>query len=367
MMELAWGEDFTALADVSRSVFARYSPLEDRSHAVPFAEQLAQLAELGWLQLGDPGDTNDESPALATIAGIFVEMGRALAATPLLELTTARDAALVIGTEPALALAERIGAGTTAVLPVLASAEWGTTVSYADGVLTGTALAVGYADRADAFLVHAAHPVHAGGGESIVALVEPGPSVAVEAMPNMGEHPMSALTFHDIVVAGDAVLARGADADRAVEVATQRADVLRAAQVHGAGLRLLDMTVRYAKERHQFGGPIGRFQAVQYLCTDLAVAAHLTSAHARSAAAALDTGADPQPHLGLMRRQAAKAAGQMVHSAHEVHAGIGYMVESDVHLFTDAAKRWQFDFGSAARNDAEIVTALDRIYPGGTR
>lgn len=364
MMELAWGEDFTALADVSRSVFARCSPLEDRSHVVPFAEQVAQLAELGWLQLGDPGGTDDESPALATIAGIFVEMGRALAATPLLELTTARDAALVIGTETALALAERIGAGTSVVLPAFASPEWGTTVSCADGVLAGTALAVGYADRADAFLVHA---VDAGGGESIVALVEPVPSVVVEAMPNMGEHPMFAVTFDDVAVAESTVLARGADADRAVEVAGQRADVLRAAQVHGAGLRLLDMTVRYARERHQFGGPIGRFQAVQYLCTDLALAAHLTSAHVRSAAAALDTGADPQPHLGLMRRQAARAAVQMVHSAHEVHAGIGYMVESDVHLFTDAAKRWQFDFGSAARNDAEIATALDRTYSGATR
>jgi alkylation response protein AidB-like acyl-CoA dehydrogenase len=361
MMELVWGEDFAALADVSRSVFARYSPLEDRSHAVPFAEQVAQLAELGWLQLGDPGGTDDESPALATIAGIFVEMGRALAATPLLELTTARDAALVIGTEPALALAERIGTGTSAVLPVLPSTEWGTAVSCADGVLSGTALAVGYADRADAFLVHA------GGGDGIVALVEPGPSVVVEAMANMGEHPMFAVTFDDVAVAESTVLARGADADRAVEVAGQRADVLRAAQVHGAGLRLLDMTVRYAQERHQFGGPIGRFQAVQYLCTDLALAAHLTSAHVRSSAAALDTGADPQPHLGLMRRQAARAAVQMVHSAHEVHAGIGYMVESDVHLFTDAAKRWQFDFGSAARNEAEIVTALDRTYPGATR
>lgn len=363
-MDLAWGEDFAALADVGRSVFARWSPLEDRSRTVPFAEQVARLAELGWLQLGDPGGADDESPSLATIAGIFVEMGRALAATPLLELTTARDAALVVGTEPARALAEHIGAGATVVLPVLPSADWGSSPSLADGVLTGTALAVGYADRADAFLVHAdsGEP-----GGSILALVEPGPSIAVEAMPNLGEHPMFALTFHDVAVGGDAVLARGRDADRAVEVATQRADVLRAAQVHGAGLRLLDMTVRYAKERHQFGGPIGRFQAVQYLCTDLALAAHLTSVHARSAAAALDSGADPQPHLGLMRRQAARAALQVVHSAHEVHAGIGYMVESDVHLFTSAAKRWQFDFGPAARNDADIVAALDPTSAGAAR
>ena len=360
-MELAWGEDFAALADVSKSVFARYSPLEDRSNNVPFADQIAQFAELGWLQLGDPTGLDADSPPLATIAGVFVEMGRALVGTPLLDLTMARDAALAIGTEKSAGIAERIGNGEAVVIPVFPSTDWGSGVSYENGVLNGVALAVGYADHADSFLVHAR------AGENIVAVVESSSSLGLEAMPNMGEHPMFAVTFDNVPVADAAVLARGCDADHAVEVAEQRGAVLRAAQVYGAALRLLDMTVLYAQQRHQFGGPIGRFQAVQYLCTDIAIAAHLTSAHARSAAAALDAGVDPQPHIGLMRKQAAKAALQMVHSAHEVHAGIGYMIESNVHLFTDAAKRWQYDFGSAARNNAEIVSALDRIYTGARR
>lgn len=357
-MELAWGEDFAALAEVSKSVFARYSPLDDRSNDVPVADQIAQFAELGWLQLGDPSGADDDSPSLGTIAGIFVEMGRSLAGTPLLDLTIARDAALVIGTEQSAGVAERIGNGRSVVIPVFPSADWGSAVSYENGTLNGVALAVGYADHADSFLVHA------GGGESVVVGIDSSSAIGLEAMPNMGGHPIFAVTFDGVPVSDAAVLARGGDADRAVHVAEQRGAVLRAAQVYGAGLRLLDITVRYAQERNQFGGPIGRFQAVQYLCTDIAIAAQLTSAHARSAAGAIDAGIDPQPHIGLMRKQAAKAALQIVHSAHEVHAGIGYMVESNVHLFTDAAKRWQYDFGSAARNDAEIVSALDRIYTG---
>ncbi|MFD6882737.1 acyl-CoA dehydrogenase family protein [Rhodococcus sp. NPDC060084] len=360
-MELAWGEDFTALADVSKSVFARYSPLEDRSNTVPLVEQVAQFAELGWLQLGDPTGADADSPSLATIAGIFVEMGRALAATPLLELTMSRDAALVIGTDEATSLAERIGNGEVVVVPVFPSPEWGSTVTYENGVLNGVALAVDHADSADSYLVYAA------GRESVVAVVQPSSVAGVEAMPNMGGHPLFAVRFDSTPVTDAAVLARGLDADRAVEVAAQRGAVLRAAQVYGAGLKLLDMTVLYAQQRHQFGGPIGRFQAVQYLCTDIAIAAHFTSVHTRAAAAALDSGLDPQPHIGLMCKQAAKAALEIVHSAHEVHAGIGYMVESNVHLFTDAAKRWQFDFGSATRNDADIVAALDHIYTGAGR
>ncbi|WP_336882531.1 acyl-CoA dehydrogenase family protein [Rhodococcus globerulus] len=357
-MDLAWGEDFAALADVGKSVFARYSPLEDRSNSVPIADQVAQFAELGWLQLGDPIGADGDSPSLSTIAGIFVEMGRTLAGTPLLDLTMARDAALVIGTETSAGIAERIGNGEAVVIPVFPSAEWGSALTYENGVLRGVALAVGYADCADSFLVYAVT------GESIVAVVDSRSSISIEAMPNMGEYPMFAVTFDDVLVPDAAVLARGGDAVRAVEVAEQRGAVLRAAQVYGAALRLLDITVLYAQQRHQFGGSIGRFQAVQYLCTDIAIAAHLTSAHARSAAGALDAGIDPQPHIGLMRKQAAKAALQIVHSAHEVHAGIGYMVESNVHLFTNAAKRWQYDFGAAAENNDSIVSAITRIYEG---
>ena len=357
-MDLAWGEDFTVLAEVSKSVFERYSPLPDRTRAVPFADQVAQFAELGWLHLGDPTGSDPDSAPLATIAAVFVEMGRALAATPLLELTTARDAALLVGGAAGKGLADAIGEGESLVVPVFPAPEWGASLSFDGGTLSGAALAVDHADHADRLLVHA------GGAESALVVVEVGPHIRVDEMPNIGDHPMFSVTFDAAPVADSGVLARGNDADHAVATAEQRRDVLRAAQLYGAGLQLLDMTVQYAGERHQFGGPIGRFQAVQYLCTDLAIAAHLTSAHARSAAAALDSGNDPQPHIGLLRRQAAKAALEIVHSAHEVHAGIAYMVESNVHLFTSAAKRWQYDFGSAARNNTEIVSALDRIYTG---
>lgn len=360
-MNLAWGEDFDVLAEVSRSVFTRYSPLEDRSNHVAFAEQVAQFAELGWLCLGDPSGEDPDSASLATIAAVFVEMGRSLAATPLLELTLARDAALAAGTEVSRDLAEQIGNGSVAVIPVFPSVEWDSVVTCENGVLNGVALAVGHAGDADRFLVHA------GGSEKVLALVSPGSRIAVEEMPNMGGHPMFALTFDSAPVADSDVVARGRTAEDAVRTAELRCAVLRAAQVHGAGLRLLDMTVLYANQRHQFGGPIGRFQAVQYLCTDLAIATHLTGAHARSTAGVLDAGVDPNPHIGLLRRQAAKAAQVMVHSAHEVHAGIGYMVESNVHLFTDAAKRWQYDFGSAARNNEVITSALERIYLGAGR
>lgn len=350
-MELMWGEDFEVLADVSKSVLAHHSPLEDRTQQVPLAQQVAQFAELGWLGLGDPLGVDPDSPTLATIAGIFVEVGRALAATGLLELTVARDAALAAGSESGATLAKAIEAGEQIVVGVFDAAIWNGTAGERNGVVTGQIPAVDWADEADSFLVYLT------GATPRLALV-PAQAVRREAMPNLGGHNWSVLHFDEVALADVQVIAEGEAATAAVRLAVQRRDVLRAAQVYGAGLRLLEMTVRYAGERRQFGGPIGRFQAVQYLCTDIAVGAHLTSAHVRAAAAELDAGRDPQLHLGLLRKQAAKTALEMVHCAHEVHAGIGYMVESNVHLFTNYAKRWQYDFGSSASNDAAVVQAL---------
>lgn len=357
-MELAWGEDFTALAEVSKSVFARYSPLEDRSNNVLFADQVSQFAELGWLQLGDANGTDEDGATLGTIAAVFVEMGRALAETPLLDLTVARDAATLVGTATATELASRIGDGEAVVIPTFLTGNWGSAVAIDGGTASGRVLGVGYADQADSFLVHAFDA-----GESLLLHVD-ATDANVEPMPNVGGYPMFSVTLADVTVVDGRILARGADADRVIDRASQRGAVMRAAQVYGAGMRLLDTTVLYAKQRHQFGGAIGRFQAVQYLCTDIAVNTHVTSAHTRAAAAALDAGGDGRPYVDLMRNQAALTAREMVHCAHEVHAGIGYMVESDVHLFTNAAKRWQYDFGDATENNGSIVAAITRIYEG---
>lgn len=357
-MELTWGEDFAALTDVSRSVFARYSPLEDRSNTVAFADQVRQFAELGWLQLGDANGTDEDGAGIGTISAVFVEMGRALAETPLLDLTVARDAATLVDTVAATELANRIGDGESVVIPTFLTGNWGSAVTVDSGTVSGRVLGVGYADQADSFLVHAVEA-----GESLLLQVDAA-DAKVEPMPNVGGYPMFGVTLAGVTVIDDRILARGADADRAIDRASQRGAVLRAAQVYGAGMRLLDMTVAYAKQRHQFGGAIGRFQAVQYLCTDIAVHTHVTSAHTRAAAAALDAGDDGRPYVDLMRNQAALTAREMVHCAHEVHAGIGYMVESNVHLFTNAAKRWQYDFGDAAEVNRSIVSAITRIYEG---
>lgn len=361
-MELIWGEDYDVLADVARSVFQRLSPLTERDMTTDYRSHVGQLVQLDWLTLGDPRGGTAAAAGLGSMAAVFVELGRSLVHSPLLSLTTARDVALLCGSPRAEELAIRIGSGETAVLPALTDPTWGQPAPVLrDGVLNGTVLAVPYADNADVLLVAAT----AKGNDEVLVAVQRGPQVEVEAMPNLGEYSLCAVTFSDVSVGESEILARGEAARTAISTARSRALVLSAAQVYGAGQALLDRTVRYAQERRQFGGPIGRFQAVQYLCTDIAVGVHLTSAFVRDAARRLDQGSDAALEVALMSKQARMTAEEMVHSAHEVHAGIGFMVESDVHLFTKAAKKWAFDFGGDHRNDGTILAELQRDMIGG--
>lgn len=356
-MDVAWGEDYDVLAEVAKSVFTRFSPLTDRHKDIDFQAQHTQFRNLDWLDLGDATGLSTEGAALGSIAAIFVEMGYALVDGPLLELMMARDAAMVVGSADAMDLASAIGSGELSVATNLASGGWGPALTFNNGILSGTALAISYADRVDSFLFEAVD-----GNERVLMSVQAGAGVQLVPMPNLGDYPMFAVTI--TAEAEVREMARGDSAETAVETAKNRAAVLRAAQVHGAGRRLLETTVQYATERHQFGGPIGRFQAVQYLCTDIAIDVHLTSLYVRSAANAIDLRSDAQPHVALMSKHTVKTAREMVHAAHEVHAGIGYMVESNVHLFTKAAKRWQYDFGKEADLDSAVTAAVDHLYEG---
>ncbi len=123
--------------------------------------------------------------------------------------------------------------------------------------------------------------------------------------------------------------------------------VTRALLIAGALQRVLDMTVRYANERRQFGKPIGRFQAVQQ---NLA----LLAGHAAAAAAAADMGADAfaaglrLPGMAVAKARAGEAAGAGAAIAHQVHGAIGFTYEHSLHVLTRRLWSWRDEWGGEA-------------------
>jgi alkylation response protein AidB-like acyl-CoA dehydrogenase len=134
--------------------------------------------------------------------------------------------------------------------------------------------------------------------------------------------------------------------------------VHRAFDALGAAARLLEMTVSYAGQREQFGTPIGSFQAVKHHCADMAVAVEAGRATLWAAALALDS-ASAAPRSRAASAAAAytkSAAAKVAGTALQVHGGIGFTWEHDLHLFLRRIKVDEAFNGSVAEHRAALLS-----------
>ncbi|BBX17104.1 acyl-CoA dehydrogenase [Mycolicibacterium duvalii] len=133
--------------------------------------------------------------------------------------------------------------------------------------------------------------------------------------------------------------------------------VHRAFDALGAAARLLDMTVEYAGQREQFGAPIGSFQAVKHHCADMVVAVESARASLWAAALALDTldSAVRSRAASAAAAYAKSAAAHVAGNALQVHGGIGFTWEHDLHLLLRRIKVDEAFNGTVAEHRAALV------------
>jgi alkylation response protein AidB-like acyl-CoA dehydrogenase len=155
-------------------------------------------------------------------------------------------------------------------------------------------------------------------------------------------------------------LSTTAGLDRGLSVAT----TALAAEMVGGMQRTLDITVDYAKTRKQFGKAIGSFQAVQHQCADM----YLETESARSAvyyaAWALQEGApDAAAAVSIAKLYASDAARTVGNRGIQIHGGMGFTWENDLHLFYRRAKASETMLGDATfhreRLAQLVIDALD--------
>jgi alkylation response protein AidB-like acyl-CoA dehydrogenase len=146
------------------------------------------------------------------------------------------------------------------------------------------------------------------------------------------------------------------------EAATELLDrgaTATAAETLGAADRVLEMAVAYAKERVQFGKPIGSFQAVKHRCADMLVdveGMRSTVYHAAWSLAAGDPGATVAASTAKV--WCADAGRRVMSSGLQVHGGIGFTWEHDLHLFLKRAQLDQVTFGDAPAHRERLATLL---------
>jgi alkylation response protein AidB-like acyl-CoA dehydrogenase len=135
--------------------------------------------------------------------------------------------------------------------------------------------------------------------------------------------------------------------------------VAAAAEAVGVAARVMEMTVAYAKERKQFGRPIATYQAISHACAQM----FLETEGARSitywAAWALDNDADAAPTAAYSAKAyASDAAVNVTRRALQVHGGIGFTWEHDLHLFLKRAESLAHSYGDARWHREQLAGLL---------
>jgi len=146
------------------------------------------------------------------------------------------------------------------------------------------------------------------------------------------------------------------------------AAVAYSAELLGLAQRALDLAVAYAKDRVQFGRPIGSFQAVKHRCADMLVDVEgMRSAVYWAAWTVGDPGATADTPAGADKRSIAAstakawcsdAALRVLASALQVHGGIGFTWEHDLHLYLKRAHLDAVSFGDATHHRGRLARLL---------
>jgi alkylation response protein AidB-like acyl-CoA dehydrogenase len=130
---------------------------------------------------------------------------------------------------------------------------------------------------------------------------------------------------------------------------------LIAAELVGLAQRALDMSVEYARQREQFGAPIGSFQAVAHRCVDMYRAVECARTAVYYAAWAIAHDQDAENASALAAACAGSAGTTVTGSAIQVHGGVGFTLEADLHWLFRRAQVDAVLLGSSAHHYAELA------------
>ena len=318
------------------------------------------LVDLDWPAMALPEEAGGLGYGWVELAVVLEELGRHAAPGPFVATVTqfAPMVAEAAGPEEAAARLAPVAAGrTTGTIAVdEGSGTWDPAdvraTARRDGdelVLSGTKHYV--VDGATAEEIAA---VVRFDGELRVVLV-PGPSVqAVEVVPIDAGVRHATVTLDGVRVPAERLLGDG-DACAPVRRALEESVTAVAATTVGACQRIFDIINAYAKERIQFGVPIGSFQAVKHKLADMYRDIERARVLAYYAALTL---AEDHPDRTLAASMAKAAAGEAqrrcVQDGLQLAGGIGYTWEHDLHLFLRRAKVGELHFGSASHHRRRV-------------
>ena len=375
--DFGFGEDEAMLRDLARRFLDEKLPVEALRRLVAEAPEpiydagqrprwdealWKEIVELGWTGLAVGEEEGGAAMSLAGIAGVVEEVGRHALPSPLVPTLSAALVLREAGGEIAKSLLARIAGGCTATLaltggrgswdpsePALSARKEG------DGlVLEGHAHFVQDAFKADVLITSARL-----GDDVVLCNVEKGESGLELQADHIHDltRDQATVRFEDVHVDTNSIVSL--DALPALHRAWPGILVLVSADLCGSSEWQLQTTVEYARSRKQFDRQIGFFQAVKHPLVDAMVGIDRARSLLYHAACEIDRGSDEAETAARMAKSAASDAGAFISDRSvQLHGGIGFTWECDVHIFFKRSMHNQALYGDAVHQRRKLADHL---------
>jgi alkylation response protein AidB-like acyl-CoA dehydrogenase len=356
-MDLELTPDHQELRAVARQALDDCSPprlarafLDGEAGAEPLHDL---LAELGWYAVGLEPDDGFGIPGLALLAE---QAGAHAAPTSLVDTAVAARLARAAG-HPAAA-----GEAAVALAVVERGSDWspaGAATTLHGDRLDGEKVDVQHGATVGTFAVTAVDA----GGDPVVAFVDAS-APGVTVTPAAGVDPAAAASVVAFADAPVSAVVSGDPAATALREAFLVGAVAATAEGLGAASAALDLAIAYAKEREQFGVPIGSFQGLKHLMAGAHVDRESAWASVLYAAAALDEGLDgAEEAAAIAKAHGARASRAVVEAALQVLGGIAFTWEHDAHLLQRRVLSTERRFGDALAYESRLGDTLATRTP----
>jgi len=303
--------------------------------------------QMGVAALAIPEEHGGAGFTLAETHVVLEELGRALTPSPLLASVVTSAALLAAEHHEALARIAEGAVATVAWPGITGTTDARVGVTWKDGMLHGSISPVLYGDTAKILLVAAAHD-----GVGLFSVDPTASGLTRTRVSGMDQTIGFAELDFDGVPAEPIVL----DATSALASAHRVGTLATAALQVGCAQRGLDMTVEYAKQREQFGRPIGSFQALKHRMADMLVRVQMSRAGAWAAVQAQVNDAPNADRLtAAAASYCAESAMAVAAETIQLHGGIAITWEHDAHLVFKRAQALHQLFGLPHQQRATLL------------
>jgi alkylation response protein AidB-like acyl-CoA dehydrogenase len=368
-MDFGFSEEQEMLRSSARDFLAKEAPMtyvrKMMEDEVGFTGNLwKKMADLGWMGLILPEQYGGSGLDFVDLIVVLEEMGRVVLPGPFFSTVVLGGVALLEGGSDALkqALLPKLASGDLKVTlaQLEPSGRWDADgiqlAAKADGggfVLTGTKLFVPDAHVADEMVVAARTPGSKGrDGISLFLVDARAAGITTTQLKTMDQtRKLAEVVLKDVRVPADRVLGKVGGGWALLDRIVDRGKVGLCAEMCGGAQRVLEMSVDYAKVREQFGKPIGSFQAIQHKCANMLVEVESSKSVTYYAAWAVANHVAEAPLAAAMAKAYCSDAYRHVSGEGiQIHGGIGFTWEHDMHIYFKRAKSSEVTFGDATWN-----------------